>query len=58
MFFYSVLTEKIEGLGEELKLHFNIEEISPVSLPAQVTLNLTTAHPHPLFSVHFLYLFY
>ncbi|XP_031443324.1 DNA polymerase alpha subunit B-like [Clupea harengus] len=30
-----VLTEKIEGLGEELKLHFNIEEISPVSLPAQ-----------------------
>ncbi|KAL2077557.1 hypothetical protein ACEWY4_027061 [Coilia grayii] len=30
-----VLTEKIEGLGEELRLHFSIEEFSPVSLPAQ-----------------------
>ncbi|KAI1898644.1 hypothetical protein AGOR_G00074500 [Albula goreensis] len=31
----NVLTEKIEQLGEELKSHFNIEEFSPVSLPAQ-----------------------
>ncbi|XP_062381059.1 DNA polymerase alpha subunit B isoform X1 [Sardina pilchardus] len=30
-----VLTEKIEVLGEELKVHFNIEDFSPVSLPAQ-----------------------
>lgn len=34
--FSSVLTEKIEELGEGLKSHFNIEEFSPVSLPAQV----------------------
>ncbi|XP_076860312.1 DNA polymerase alpha subunit B isoform X2 [Brachyhypopomus gauderio] len=33
----SVLTEKIEELGEELRKHFNIEEFSPVSLPAQDT---------------------
>uniref|UniRef100_A0A4W4FCI0 DNA polymerase alpha subunit B n=1 Tax=Electrophorus electricus TaxID=8005 RepID=A0A4W4FCI0_ELEEL len=33
----SVLTEKIESLGEELRTHFNIEEFSPVSLPAQDT---------------------
>ncbi|KAF3838507.1 hypothetical protein F7725_010275 [Dissostichus mawsoni] len=31
----NVLTEKIEDLGEGLKAHFNIEEFSPVSLPAQ-----------------------
>ncbi|TMS17499.1 DNA polymerase alpha subunit B [Larimichthys crocea] len=31
----NVLTEKIEELGEGLKSHFNIEEFSPVSLPAQ-----------------------
>uniref|UniRef100_A0A671WJK0 DNA polymerase alpha subunit B n=1 Tax=Sparus aurata TaxID=8175 RepID=A0A671WJK0_SPAAU len=31
----NVLTEKIEELGEGLKTHFNIEEFSPVSLPAQ-----------------------
>ncbi|CAJ1058492.1 DNA polymerase alpha subunit B [Xyrichtys novacula] len=31
----NVLTEKIEELGESLKSHFNIEEFSPVSLPAQ-----------------------
>uniref|UniRef100_A0AAY4E226 DNA polymerase alpha subunit B n=1 Tax=Denticeps clupeoides TaxID=299321 RepID=A0AAY4E226_9TELE len=30
-----VLSENIDGLGEELRLHFNIEEFSPVSLPAQ-----------------------
>lgn len=33
---FSVLTEKIEALGESLRSHFNIEEFSPVSLPAQV----------------------
>ncbi|XP_064811219.1 DNA polymerase alpha subunit B isoform X2 [Oncorhynchus masou masou] len=32
----NVLTEKIEELGEELRTNFNIEEFSPVSLPAQV----------------------
>ncbi|KAM9849629.1 DNA polymerase alpha subunit B [Aulostomus maculatus] len=31
----NVLTEKIEELGEGLRSHFNIEEFSPVSLPAQ-----------------------
>ncbi|KAK5864727.1 hypothetical protein PBY51_015945 [Eleginops maclovinus] len=31
----NVLTEKIEEFGEGLKSHFNIEEFSPVSLPAQ-----------------------
>ncbi|XP_029579879.1 DNA polymerase alpha subunit B [Salmo trutta] len=31
----NVLTEKIEELGEELRTNFNIEEFSPVSLPAQ-----------------------
>ncbi|XP_019941956.1 DNA polymerase alpha subunit B [Paralichthys olivaceus] len=31
----NVLTDKIEELGERLKSHFNIEEFSPVSLPAQ-----------------------
>ncbi|TWW55669.1 DNA polymerase alpha subunit B [Takifugu flavidus] len=31
----NVLTEKIEVLGERLRSHFNIEEFSPVSLPAQ-----------------------
>ncbi|KAJ8337953.1 hypothetical protein SKAU_G00369190 [Synaphobranchus kaupii] len=31
----NVLTDKIEELGEELRVHFNIEEFSPVSLPAQ-----------------------
>lgn len=31
----NVLTEKIEELGDSLKSHFNIEEFSPVSLPAQ-----------------------
>lgn len=31
-----VLTEKIEELGNGLKSHFNIEELAPVSLPAQV----------------------
>uniref|UniRef100_A0A3Q1IDV8 DNA polymerase alpha subunit B n=1 Tax=Anabas testudineus TaxID=64144 RepID=A0A3Q1IDV8_ANATE len=31
----NVLTEKIEELGESLRCHFNIEEFSPVSLPAQ-----------------------
>ncbi|XP_067373601.1 DNA polymerase alpha subunit B isoform X3 [Channa argus] len=31
----NVLTEKIEELGESLRSHFNIEEFSPVSLPAQ-----------------------
>ncbi|KAM4586184.1 DNA polymerase alpha subunit B [Fundulus diaphanus] len=30
-----VLTEKIEELGEKLSSHFNIEEFSAVSLPAQ-----------------------
>ncbi|XP_061091800.1 DNA polymerase alpha subunit B [Conger conger] len=30
-----VLAEKMEELGEELRLHFNIEEFSPLSLPAQ-----------------------
>lgn len=33
---FSVLTEKIDELGESLRSHFNIEEFSPVSLPAQV----------------------
>lgn len=33
----NVLTDKIEELGEGLKSHFNIEEFSPVSLPAQDT---------------------
>uniref|UniRef100_A0A8C5GTY1 DNA polymerase alpha subunit B n=1 Tax=Gouania willdenowi TaxID=441366 RepID=A0A8C5GTY1_GOUWI len=31
----NVLTEKMEELGECLRSHFNIEEFSPVSLPAQ-----------------------
>uniref|UniRef100_A0A667WP94 DNA polymerase alpha subunit B n=1 Tax=Myripristis murdjan TaxID=586833 RepID=A0A667WP94_9TELE len=31
----NVLTEKIEELGESLRSNFNIEEFSPVSLPAQ-----------------------
>uniref|UniRef100_G3Q0E6 DNA polymerase alpha subunit B n=1 Tax=Gasterosteus aculeatus aculeatus TaxID=481459 RepID=G3Q0E6_GASAC len=31
----NVLTEKIEELGNGLKSHFNIEELAPVSLPAQ-----------------------
>ncbi|KAM6953466.1 DNA polymerase alpha subunit B [Aplochiton taeniatus] len=31
----NVLSERIEELGEELRSHFNIEEFSPVSLPAQ-----------------------
>lgn len=31
-----VLTEKIEDLGQNLKSHFNIEEFSSISLPAQV----------------------
>uniref|UniRef100_UPI003AAAB381 DNA polymerase alpha subunit B isoform X1 n=1 Tax=Centroberyx gerrardi TaxID=166262 RepID=UPI003AAAB381 len=31
----NVLTEKIEELGEGLRSHFNIEDFSPVSLPAQ-----------------------
>ncbi|XP_077388690.1 DNA polymerase alpha subunit B [Festucalex cinctus] len=31
----NVLAEKIEELGEGLRSHFNIEEFSPVSLPAQ-----------------------
>ncbi|XP_076015549.1 DNA polymerase alpha subunit B [Genypterus blacodes] len=31
----NVMTEKIEELGESLRSHFNIEEFSPVSLPAQ-----------------------
>ncbi|XP_061642919.1 DNA polymerase alpha subunit B [Phyllopteryx taeniolatus] len=31
----NVLTEKIEELGEDLQSHFNIDEFSPVSLPAQ-----------------------
>ncbi|XP_068182355.1 DNA polymerase alpha subunit B isoform X2 [Antennarius striatus] len=31
----NVLTEKVEELGEVLRSHFNIEEFSPVSLPAQ-----------------------
>ncbi|XP_037531740.1 DNA polymerase alpha subunit B [Nematolebias whitei] len=31
----NVLTEKIEDLGQNLKSHFNIEEFSCVSLPAQ-----------------------
>ncbi|XP_069550593.1 DNA polymerase alpha subunit B isoform X1 [Brachyistius frenatus] len=31
----NVLTEKIEELEEGLRSHFNIEEFSPVSLPAQ-----------------------
>ncbi|CAL1613600.1 unnamed protein product [Knipowitschia caucasica] len=31
----NVLTDKIEELGESLKSNFNIEEFSPVSLPAQ-----------------------
>ncbi|XP_054647880.1 DNA polymerase alpha subunit B [Dunckerocampus dactyliophorus] len=31
----NVLTEKIEELGEGLRSHYNIEEFSPVSLPAQ-----------------------
>lgn len=35
-FIFSVLMEKIEVLGEHLRSHFNIEEFSPVSLPAQV----------------------
>ncbi|XP_062854567.1 DNA polymerase alpha subunit B isoform X2 [Trichomycterus rosablanca] len=35
-----VLMEKIEGLGEELRTHFKIEELSPVSLPAQDTVSV------------------
>ncbi|XP_034739103.1 DNA polymerase alpha subunit B [Etheostoma cragini] len=31
----NVLTEKIEELGDGFRSHFNIEEFSPVSLPAQ-----------------------
>lgn len=37
----SVLTEKIEVLGENLRSHFSIEEFSPVSLPAQVHLQIS-----------------
>lgn len=33
---FSVLTDKIDELGESLRSHFSIEEVSPVSLPAQV----------------------
>ncbi|KAM9474813.1 DNA polymerase alpha subunit B isoform 2-T2 [Clarias gariepinus] len=36
----NVLTEKIDLLGEELRSHFNIEEFSPVSLPAQDTISV------------------
>lgn len=36
----NVLTDKIEELGEGLKSHFNIEEFSPVSLPAQDTITV------------------
>lgn len=36
----NVLTDKIEELGESLKSHFNIEEFSPVSLPAQDTITV------------------
>ncbi|XP_061581420.1 DNA polymerase alpha subunit B [Cololabis saira] len=31
----NVLTDKIEELGESLRFHLNLEEFSPVSLPAQ-----------------------
>ncbi|KAJ8246931.1 hypothetical protein GJAV_G00256910 [Gymnothorax javanicus] len=31
----NVLTERMDELGEELRVHFNIEEFSPVSMPAQ-----------------------
>nr|XP_057918755.1 DNA polymerase alpha subunit B isoform X2 [Doryrhamphus excisus] len=31
----NVLTEKMEDLGDVLRRHYNIEEFSPVSLPAQ-----------------------
>ncbi|KAG7464536.1 hypothetical protein MATL_G00166620 [Megalops atlanticus] len=31
----NVLTERIEELGEELRSHFNIEEFSPLGMPAQ-----------------------
>ncbi|XP_057707050.1 DNA polymerase alpha subunit B isoform X2 [Corythoichthys intestinalis] len=31
----NVLTDKIEMLGEDLRSHYNIEEFSPASLPAQ-----------------------
>lgn len=36
----NVLTDKIEELGEGLRSHFNIEEFSPVSLPAQDTITV------------------
>lgn len=36
----NVLADKIEELGESLKSHFNIEEFSPVSLPAQDTITV------------------
>ena len=38
--FPPVLAEKMEELGEALRLHFNIEEFAPVSLPAQVLQHL------------------
>lgn len=36
----NVLAEKIEDMGECLKSHFNVEEFSPVSLPAQDSLTV------------------
>ncbi|XP_072293785.1 DNA polymerase alpha subunit B [Eucyclogobius newberryi] len=36
----NVLTDKIDELGEGLKAHFNVEEFSPVSLPAQDTITV------------------
>ncbi|KAG7282040.1 hypothetical protein CRUP_020145, partial [Coryphaenoides rupestris] len=36
----NVLTERIEELGEELRSHFNIEEFSPVALPAQDSISV------------------
>lgn len=36
----NVLSEKIEELGESLRSHFNIDEFSPVSLPAQDTITV------------------
>lgn len=35
-YFPSVLSDKVEELGEELKSHFSIEEFSSVSVPTQV----------------------
>lgn len=43
--FPSVLTEKIEELGDGLRSHFNIEEFSPVSLPAQVQICYCSEKP-------------